>query len=212
VNVRVDVENLAIERGGMQLFANLSFVAQPGAHVALIGRNGAGKTSLLRALAGFLKPSAGSIAYGARAPSGLQTNAGLKARAPSECSDVLHFLGHRDGLKGALDVREHVVFWRDLLGGAGDVDAALKRVGLSHICDLPARALSAGQGRRLSLARLLAAPRAVWLLDEPAAALDTAGKALLTGIIDEHRAGGGVVIAAVHEPLGTPDSEVRIGA
>ncbi|MBT9446162.1 MAG: heme ABC exporter ATP-binding protein CcmA [Hyphomonadaceae bacterium] len=185
-----------MERGGTELFANLSFMAQPGAHVALTGRNGAGKTSLLRALAGFLKPSAGAIRFDCGEDAPRHT----------------HFLGHRDGLKGALDVREHVIFWRDLLGGAGDADAALKRVGLSHICDLPARALSAGQGRRLSIARLLVAPRAVWLLDEPAAALDTAGKALLAGIIDEHRAGGGVVIAAVHEPLGAPDSEVRIGA
>jgi heme exporter protein A len=196
VNVRVDVESLAIERGGMQLFADLSFVAQPGGHVALTGPNGAGKTSLLRALAGFLKPSAGAIRFDCGEDAPRHT----------------HFLGHRDGLKGALDVRAHVVFWRDLLGGAGDVDAALQRVGLSHITDLPARALSAGQGRRLSIARLLAAPRAVWLLDEPAAALDAAGKALLTDAIDEHRASGGVVIAAVHEPLGAPDSEVRLGA
>ena len=196
MSVRVEVDDLAIERGGMQLFAHLSFVAPPGAHVALTGRNGAGKTSLLRALAGFLKPSAGAIRFDCGEDAPRHT----------------HFLGHRDGLKGALDVREHLTFWRDLLGGAGDPDAALERVGLAHISDLPARALSAGQGRRLSIARLLVAPRAVWLLDEPAAALDTAGKALLTGIIEEHRAGDGVVIAAVHEPLGAPDSEVRVGA
>jgi heme exporter protein A len=196
VKVRVDIENLAIERGGMELFANLSFAAPPGAHVALTGRNGAGKTSLLRALAGFLKPSAGLIRFDCGEDAPRHT----------------HFLGHRDGLKGPLNVREHVIFWRSLLGGTGDADAALTRVGLFHVSDLPARALSAGQGRRLSIARLLVAPRAVWLLDEPAASLDETGKALLAGVIDEHRAAGGVVIAAVHEPLGAPDREVRIGA
>jgi len=196
VTVRIEVETLAIERGGLQVFETLSFVAQPGSHVALTGRNGAGKTSLLRALAGFLKPSAGVIRFDCGEDAPRHT----------------HFLGHRDGLKSALDVREHVLFWRDLLGGSGDVDAALNQVGLAHVADLPARALSAGQARRLSLTRLLVAPRALWLLDEPAAALDTNGKALLTDIIAAHRAGGGIVIAAVHEPLGTPDVDVRLGA
>lgn len=196
MKVRIDVENLAIERGGLQLFENLSFAAQPGAHVALTGRNGSGKTSLLRALAGFLKPSAGAIRFD----------------CGEDAPRYTHFLGHRDGLKSALDVREHVVFWRDLLGGNGDVDAALKQVGLSHVSDLPARALSAGQGRRLSLTRPLVAIRPVWLLDEPAAALDADGKALLIDIIDAHRAQGGIVIAAVHEPLGAPDVDVRLGA
>lgn len=192
--MRVDVENLAIERGGLRLFENLSFTAAPGAHVALTGANGAGKTSLLRALAGFLAPSAGSIRY-----------------AEEEPAAHTHFLGHRDGLKGALEVREHVAFWRDLFGGDGDAEAALARVGLLRAADLPARALSAGQARRLTLARLLVAKRPLWLLDEPAAALDADGKGLLVDLIAEHRAAGGVVIAAVHEPLGAPDATLRIG-
>ena len=193
--MRVDVEDLAIERGGLRLFENLSFTAAPGAHVALTGANGAGKTSLLRAIAGFLAPSAGSIRF-----------------ADDEPAAQTHFLGHRDGLKGALEVREHVGFWRDVLGGDGDADAAIARVGLTRVSDLPARTLSAGQARRLTLARLLVAKRPLWLLDEPAAALDTDGKALLVDLIAAHRAEGGVVIAAVHEPLGAPDSTVRIGA
>lgn len=192
--MRVDVESLAIERGELRLFENLSFAAAPGVHVALIGANGTGKTSLLRALAGFLAPSAGHIRFDAEEPA-TQT----------------HFLGHRDGLKGALEVREHVVFWRDLFGGAGDPAEALARVGLTRVADLPARALSAGQSRRLSLARLLVAERPLWLLDEPAAGLDTAGKVLLADLIAAHRAKGGVVIAAVHEPLGAPDVDVRLG-
>lgn len=193
--MRVDVENLAIERGGLRLFENLSFAAPPGAHLALTGANGAGKTSLLRALAGFLAVSAGSIRF-----------------AHEEPSTRTHFLGHRDGLKGALEVREHVAYWRDLFGGDGDTGAVLARVGLTRVADLPARTLSAGQARRLALARLLVAKRPLWLLDEPAAALDTDGKALLVDLIDAHRAEGGVVIAAVHEPLGAPDLTVRISA
>ncbi|MBL8559337.1 MAG: heme ABC exporter ATP-binding protein CcmA [Hyphomonadaceae bacterium] len=193
--MRVDVESLAIERGELRLFENLSFTAAPGAHVALTGANGTGKTSLLRALAGFLAPSAGTIRFSIEEPAA-QT----------------HFLGHRDGLKGALEVREHLMFWRDLFGGADDPAEALARVGLTRVADLPARALSAGQSRRLSLARLLVAERPLWLLDEPAAGLDTAGKALLADLIAAHRMTGGVVIAAVHEPLGAPDVDVRLGA
>jgi len=126
----------------------------------------------------------------------------------------LHLLGHRDGLKATLDARAHLNFWRDLLGGGGQgVDAAIARVGLTRMGDLPARAFSAGQGRRLALARLLVAPRPLWLLDEPAAALDRDGKALLASLLRDHRAQGGIAIAAVHEPLDVaPDRTVAIGA
>jgi heme exporter protein A len=193
----VDVRDLALERGGWRLFEGLSFRAEPGAHIALAGPNGAGKTSLLRAIAGFLRPAAGRIAIG--------------DAAPEDAQQRLHFLGHRDGLKAQLDARAHLAFWTDLLGGA-PADAALERVGLARVADLPARTLSAGQGRRLALARLLAAPRPLWLLDEPAAALDAAGKALAESLIAEHCAAGGVVIAATHEPLGAPSETVRLGS
>jgi heme exporter protein A len=191
----VTVQGLAIDRGGWRLFENISFSARPGEHVALTGPNGAGKTSLLRAIAGFLRPSSGTINI---------ADAG-------DAETQIHFLGHRDGLKATLDVRAHVRFWADLLGGSGAADAILERVGLTRVADLPARTLSAGQSRRLALARLLVAPRPVWLLDEPAAALDTNGKAFLDGLIRDHRASGGIVIAAVHETLGTPSQTVTLG-
>lgn len=198
------VEDLALERGGRVLFEGLSFSAAPGAFVELVGANGAGKTSLLRALAGFLRPAAGRIAA---------TEDGA-AVDDDQRPTRLHLLGHRDGLKSTLDARAHLSFWRDLLGG-GDgmgIDEALARVGLTRLGDLPARAFSAGQGRRLALARLLVAPRPLWLLDEPAAALDRAGKALLGEVIAAHRASGGVVIAALHEPLeARADATVTIG-
>lgn len=190
------VENLAIERGGARLFEGLAFSAQPGAHVALTGPNGAGKTSLLRAIAGFLAPAEGAISFGVER---------------DDAAAQLHFLGHRDGLKSALGVREHVVFWRELLEGGGDVASALERVGLARIADLPARVLSAGQARRLALTRLLVAPRPLWLLDEPAAALDAQGKALIAEMISAHCASGGIVVAAVHEPLGAPTQTIAVG-
>jgi len=204
VSVALSVSDLALERGGRVLFAGLGFAAQAGEFVALVGANGAGKTSLLRALAGFLRPAAGAIAFD-------EDGAALDDDArPTR----LHLLGHRDGLKATLDARAHLNFWRDLLGGGGQgVDAAIARVGLTRMGDLPARAFSAGQGRRLALARLLVAPRPLWLLDEPAAALDRDGKALLASLLRDHRAQGGIAIAAVHEPLDVaPDRTVAIGA
>ncbi|MBU6373057.1 MAG: heme ABC exporter ATP-binding protein CcmA [Alphaproteobacteria bacterium] len=200
------VDGLALERGGRALFQDLSFAAAPGAFVELVGPNGAGKTSLLRALAGFLRPAGGRI-------SATEDGAALD---DDQRPTRLHLLGHRDGLKSTLDARAHLTFWRDLLGGGAEgasIDDALARVGLARLGDLPARAFSAGQGRRLALARLLVAPRPLWLLDEPAAALDRAGKALLGEVIAAHRATGGVVIAALHEPLDAKaDATVTIGA
>lgn len=193
----VTVEGLKLERGGWPLFDNLSFEAPRGAHVALTGPNGAGKTSLLRAIAGFLRPVAGAIL--------------IDGAPPEEAQGGLHVVGHRDGLKAPLDCRGHLVFWADLLGGHRSMaDDALARVGLARVADLPARTLSAGQARRLALARLIVAPRPLWLMDEPAAALDADGKALVESMIAAHCMAGGVVIAAVHEPLGAPAHTVRL--
>jgi heme exporter protein A len=186
---RLIAKDLRLVRGGRELFAGLSFEAESGAFVELRGPNGAGKTSLLRVLAGFLPPSGGTVSFDTPA----------------------HYLGHRDGLKRTLDARAHVRFWASLLGGdETGCDAALTRVGLQG--DWPVSILSQGQGRRLALARLLAAPRPLWLLDEPGAALDASGRALLTELIAEHRASGGIVVAALHEGLGVePTNVIRLG-
>jgi heme exporter protein A len=196
VTLTLRAEKLAVARGGFALFEDLSFKLEPGAHAALTGPNGAGKTSLLRVLAGLLRPLAGALV--------------LEGVEAEDRALHVHLLAHRDGLKGNLDARAHLRFWRDLLGGAGDVEHALQRVGLGRIADLPARTFSAGQSRRLSLARLLIAPRPIWLLDEPSASLDAAGKLLLQDLIAQHRAQGGLVIAATHEPLGDPSDAIAL--
>lgn len=193
----VRAEALSLARGGRVLFSELSFAAAPGEYVELVGANGAGKTSLLRALAGFLKPRAGAITF---------ANVDEPALA-------LHFVGHANGIKGAASVRAHLRYWAGLFRGAPSEDFALQCLALADCADLPARALSQGQARRLALARLLVAPRPIWLLDEPAAALDAAGRAVLGQLIASHRAQGGIAIAAVHEPLGpAPSTRVAIGA
>lgn len=187
------VDALAISRGARVLFDDLSFAAAPGDYVELRGANGSGKTSLLRALAGFLKPRAGRIHF---------------QRAP-EPTEALHYLGHLNGLKTMITARAHVRYWAGLFGGAES--DALDRVGLARQADLPARVLSQGQARRLAVSRLLIAPRPIWLLDEPAAGLDADGRALLTNLIQAHCAEGGIALAAVHEPLGlTPAHTVTL--
>lgn len=184
-------ENLACARGGRALFAGLNFTVRGGQALAVEGANGAGKTSLLRMLAGFLSPVEGAltVALGAKTI----TDAEERGR-------LIGWLGHQDGLKPQLGVMEQLRFHAGLYGVAADA-GALEQVGLYRQRDLPCRYLSAGQKRRLALARLVVSGRPLWLLDEPFAALDAAGQALATRLMTDHCAGGGIVIAATHDPL-----------
>ncbi len=186
-------------RGGREVFSGLSFEAKSGEALAVVGPNGSGKTSLLRLIAGVLMPTAGSIAL-----EGGESELTLAEQA--------HYLGHRDALKPALSVAENLTFWRDFLGGAtSDLAENLAHVELEHAARLPAAFLSAGQRRRLSIARLLTVHRPVWLLDEPTNALDTAGQRLFAQLMGDHLARGGLIIAATHTPLGIPARNLRIG-
>ena len=200
--MRLRVQELALERGGRRLFAGLSFEAAAGEAVIVTGPNGAGKTSLLRALCGFLTAQAGRFALEGGDE---QLTVGEQA----------HYLGHADALKSALTAGENLFFWAAALGAVSSretVIEALARVGLAHAVDFPARTLSAGQKRRAALARLLVADRPLWLLDEPTAALDAAAQAAFAAIMRERLAGGGIIVAATHAPLGIDGAhEVRLG-
>jgi heme exporter protein A len=186
-------------RGGREIFSCLDFEASAGEVLAVTGRNGSGKTSLLRLIAGLLAISDGSVSL---------EGGDAELTLPEQA----HYLGHRDALKPALSVMENLGFWRDFLGGeAFDPAESLTAVGLDHAGHLPAAYLSAGQRRRLSLARLITVRRPVWLLDEPTAALDAAGQSLLSGLMRDHLGRGGLVVAATHAPLGIEARELRIG-
>jgi heme exporter protein A len=197
--MRLSGSGVRCVRGGREVFSGLDFAASAGEALAVTGRNGSGKTSLLRLIAGLLRPEGGSI--------GLEGGVG-ELTLPEQA----HLLGHRDALKPALSVTENLAFWQEFLGGeAFDLAQCLEAVGLDHAAALPAAFLSAGQRRRLSIARLLAVRRPVWLLDEPTNALDTSGQAMFAALMRDHLARGGLIIAATHAPLGIAARELRIG-
>ncbi len=194
IPLKILVSDLACSRGGRRLFGGLGFRLEQGEAMLVTGPNGIGKTTLLRALAGFVRPDEGTIAV---------EGAGEDAALPQ----LSHFVGHRDGLKAALTVRENLTLAPALLGGSGVTMAeAAERLDLVRLLDLPAGVLSAGQRRRTALARLLVARRPVWLLDEPTSALDTASQASAAALMAEHVTAGGIVIAATHLPLGLPNA------
>jgi heme exporter protein A len=197
--MRLSASGVRCVRGGREVFSGLDFTASAGEALAVTGRNGSGKTSLLRLIAGLLTLEGGSI--------GLEGGVG-ELTLPEQA----HFLGHRDALKPALSVTENLAFWQEFLGGeASDLAQCLEAVGLDHATVLPAAFLSAGQRRRLSIARLLAVRRPIWLLDEPTNALDTSGQAMFAALMGDHLARGGLIIAATHAPLGIAARELRIG-
>jgi heme exporter protein A len=198
--MRLIAEQVTCIRGGRQVFHGLGFALAGGEALAVVGPNGAGKSSLLRLIAGFLTPSEGRISL-----EGGPADRPLGAAA--------HFVGHLDGVKAALSTAENLDFMRAILGGGWRADdPTLATLGLDRLADLPAGMLSAGQKRRLALARLLVAPRPLWLLDEPLTALDAEGQQTFAALAHAHLVRGGLIVAATHAPLGIENArELRLG-
>ena len=194
-------ESLACERGGRRVFTGINFTLSSGEAMIVTGRNGAGKSTLLRVIAGLLRAAEGKV----------ELTGGIEEASLPEQA---HYLGHLDAAKPSLTVRENLTFWANFLGAPEEaaVDTALDAVELGSLADLPAAYLSAGQKRRLSIARLLAVKRPVWLLDEPTSALDAQSQDRLAQFMRDHLASGGIIVAATHGPVGldTP-RELRMG-
>ncbi|WP_374573881.1 heme ABC exporter ATP-binding protein CcmA [Phenylobacterium sp.] len=194
------LDDVSVRRGGRLLFEGARLELAAGEAAVLVGRNGAGKTSLLRAIAGLVEVEAGSIGFG-----------GLEAAEAR--GGFTHFVGHQDGLKTGRLASEELSFWTRWMGGTeAAARQAAEALELSALMDLEVRRLSAGQRRRLALARLLAAPRPLWLLDEPMSPLDSVWRERFGKLMAEHLAGGGLIVAAVHDPLPIPAKVLEIAA
>ncbi|WP_339914065.1 heme ABC exporter ATP-binding protein CcmA [uncultured Brevundimonas sp.] len=201
----LSVTGLSLARGERLLFRGLDVTLPAGEAVALTGANGAGKTSLLRAIAGFIRPESGTVTF-------LDTDDG--AIDPHEArGHGLHLLGHLDGLKTARTARDELMFQSEWLGHSHrGIAEAIETLGLAPLLDLEVRQLSAGQRRRLALARLVGSPRSLWLLDEPLSPLDARWRGIVGEMMARHLHGGGLILAAVHDPLPIPTRTLDLGA
>jgi heme exporter protein A len=204
-NFQLMTQSLSLDRGGRMLLESLDLTLQSGQALVVTGHNGSGKSTLLRSLAGLLPPASGRIRL-------LDTD-GANVDMPSH----IHYAGHLDASKATLTARENLAFWQAMLALPGfpplmSPDEALARLAIPHVADLPVGYLSAGQRRRVGLARLLLAPRPLWLLDEPMTALDAKAQHIFTDCMREHLASGGLIVAATHAPLGIAAMQLELGS
>ena len=199
----VQVENLTCERAGRRVFRNLSFAVAAGQVMTLEGPNGAGKSSALRIIAGLLPQAAGDVR--------LQMSAGYAVTDADERARLIGWMGHTDGVKAQLTVEENALFFAEIYGARINVAGVLDHVGLKRLAGIPAQYLSAGQRRRLGLARLILSNRPLWLLDEPLSSLDAAGRRVAAELIGDHCDDGGIAIVATHETLGLDATRFFLG-
>jgi heme exporter protein A len=182
-------DEITCSRGGREVFRGVSFTLAAGQALLVSGRNGAGKSSLLRVIAGLIRIVSGRLT--------------LEGGVPEvTIAEQAHYLGHQDAMKPALTVAENLEFWSEFLGTRCGIEPALETVDLVRLANLPAAYLSSGQRRRLSIARLIAVPRPIWLLDEPTSSLDAPSQKRLAALMHDHLAGGGMIVAAAHGPIG----------
>ena len=196
--MRLAVQDLTISRGDLVLAEELSFAVESAGALVVLGENGSGKSTLLRTLAGLHAPDRGDVFFAIE---------GERAPIPEHA----HYLGHSNAMKSDLSVRENLTFWSSMLGegereGEALLEEAAEALGIAPLLDLPHGYLSAGQRRRAALARLWVAPRPLWLLDEPTAALDRRSEIIVRDMIEAHRVEGGMVVAATHAPLNLADA------
>jgi heme exporter protein A len=199
--IQLRADELACIRGGRSVFQGLNFSLDAGEAMVVTGRNGAGKSSLLRVIAGLVRIAAGRLTLEGGEPD-------------TPVAEQTHYLGHQDALKPSLSVGENLQFWTEFFGVGRDAAApGLDAMDLSLLAGLPAAYLSAGQRRRLSIARLVAVSRPIWLLDEPTSALDAPSQKRLAELMRDHLAGGGMIVAAAHGPIGLERArELKLGA
>jgi heme exporter protein A len=201
--IRLRVEGLSAKRGEDLIFHDISFVLEAGEALIVTGPNGSGKSTLLRVLSGLLTPESGSVRLD-------DTSADI-----GHPRELCHYLGHRNAMKRELTVAENLSFWKSFMGdspsGSGiGIEEATEALGLGGISHLPFGYLSAGQQRRIAMAKLLVAHRPVWILDEPTAALDAAADRMFAGLVERHLSAGGIAVAATHQPLGVDARELRM--
>jgi heme exporter protein A len=194
------VSDLAARRGEDLIFSGISFALQAGKALIVTGRNGSGKSTLIRVIAGLLASEMGRVSVS------------VDGAAISRAAEACHYLGHRNAMKREMTVEENLVFWKrfmgDFAGGVGlEPEEAASQLGLAELLHLPFGYLSAGQQRRMAFAKLLVAWRPVWILDEPTAALDLNAEAVFTALIEDHLSGGGMILAATHQPLGLENAK-----
>ena len=180
--------NLGCIRGERKVFSGINFTLNPGESLIISGPNGSGKSSLLRILSGLLKPSKGELLW--QGESVFQNIEGYRP--------LLNFVGHSDCIKPSMTVSEHLIFWSKLRGDQSSVEEALEKTDLLNLAQTPGRFLSAGQKKRVSLARLLTSGAPLWFLDEPTVTLDSESEKILENLILKHRSCEGIVVVATH--------------
>lgn len=193
----LNIEKISLKRGNRLLIKDLSFSLKKGESLLVTGPNGVGKTTLIRSIAGFLDPEKGKISYQAEAKTTNEEDEETRR-------EHIHYIGHKNGIRTSLTVLENLEFWKSFFASETNLKEIIKTYYLESLINIPAGYLSAGQKRRLGLARLSIVKRAIWLLDEPTVSLDEMSANIVATAASNHLKNGGILVAATHIPLEIP--------